>query len=149
DCSATPCTRGDPLVLEFPVHQGSPVMNEAAHALVAPALVAGFQLEVDPTAETLGYPFYDPKAWDVAFTGLGDSVDPSITSSYACEEIPSQTNGFEHYNLIHWCNPEATRLMRAADATVDPAERLALMDRVYELQAQDHIGLPLFAFPQL
>jgi hypothetical protein len=37
--------------------------------------------------------------------------------------------------------------MKAADRAVDPSIRLGLMDEVYELQAQDAIGIPLFVRP--
>jgi hypothetical protein len=34
-----------------------------------------------------------------------------------------------------------------SDREVDPARRLALMERIYQLQAQDFVSLPLYVLP--
>src|SRR5207253_1321035 len=73
--------------------------------------------------------------------------DPSVTGRLGCDSIPTLANQYAGMNSIGWCNREADRLMKESDRELDPAERVALLDHVYELEASDMIGLPLFVLP--
>ena len=70
-------------------------------------------------------------------------ADPSLTELLRC----SQTNQSWFGVFGSWCDPEADRLMKAADRELDPARRLRLMEQLYDLEARDAIALPLFAIP--
>ena len=75
--------------------------------------------------------------------------DPAyLTSSFACDQIPSDENGQQGQNSTGWCNEEATALLKEADVTVDEEARAELVKQVLTLMAADHVMLPLFQFPK-
>ncbi len=75
--------------------------------------------------------------------------DPAyLTSSFACDQIPSDENGQQGQNSTGWCNEEATALLKEADVTVDEEARAELVKQVMTLMAADHVMLPLFQFPK-
>jgi peptide/nickel transport system substrate-binding protein len=114
----------------------------------AKALAAGFDLEIENyDAE----PFYSttlPKGkFDMAEYMYLMSPDPGITWLLACESIPTKDNGWSGSNYNRWCDPHATDVMHQADAELDPARRLALLDQVYDLEAKAFVSLPLYSSP--
>ena len=75
--------------------------------------------------------------------------DPAyLTSSFACDQIPSEENDQQGQNSTGWCNEEATALLKEADVTVDEEARAELVKQVMTLMAGDHVMLPLFQFPK-
>jgi peptide/nickel transport system substrate-binding protein len=93
--------------------------------------------------------------WDMVYTGkfgLGEAgfivwSDPSIESTFGCDQFPTKENGYSLGNAVRWCNQEATALMKQADQELDPRKRLALMQQVYGFEASDFVALPLYALP--
>ncbi len=80
----------------------------------------------------------------------GGSVDPSPTSFQACDNIPTAANGYAGANDFHWCNQQATTLMKESDKELDVTKRQALLQQVYALQVQDFApSLPLYTLPQV
>ena len=77
------------------------------------------------------------------------SPDPSVTSIYACENIPTAANGFAGQDQIGWCNEEATKLMHEADVTADIKKREELTHKIGALVRKDAAWLPLYQFPVL
>jgi peptide/nickel transport system substrate-binding protein len=75
--------------------------------------------------------------------------DPQyLTSSFACDQIPSEENNFAGQNSQGWCNEEATALLYQADATVDFDERAALIQQAIGFMREDWVMLPTFQFPK-
>lgn len=149
ECSSSPCVQnGRPLVVKFPVNSSTERRNRGFEILAPKALAAGFQLQILHTQSSPDFPYTDPRAWDVTFSSAGGSLDPGVTEDLACDQFPEDT-GFRGHNLTHWCNPEATRLMKASDREPDADKRLELLSRVYELEAQDAIFLPLYVWPTI
>jgi peptide/nickel transport system substrate-binding protein len=75
--------------------------------------------------------------------------DPTyLTSSWACDLIPTEENNFLGQNQSGWCNEEATEMLHEADRTIDEAARTELIKSVLQLMADDHALLPLFQFPK-
>ena len=53
--------------------------------------------------------------------------DPSyLTSSFTCNQIPTEANGFVGQNSTGWCNEEASAMLEEADETVDETARADL-----------------------
>jgi ABC-type transport system substrate-binding protein len=73
--------------------------------------------------------------------------DPSVTTRFGCDEFPREENGFQGPNRTFWCDRAADALMKASDRELDPGRRLELLEQVYQIQARDFIGLPLYAMP--
>ena len=85
----------------------------------------------------------------IADFATGGSVDPSITSSFACENIPTTKNQFAGGNWNHWCNKDATDLMHQSDKELDTAKRLDLFNQIYAKEATDFLSLPLYVLPNV
>jgi peptide/nickel transport system substrate-binding protein len=78
------------------------------------------------------------------------SPDPAVlTTSFACDQIPTEENGFQGQNSTGWCNEEATADLKMADETVDEAARTELVKSAIQFMADDHILLPLLQFPNI
>jgi len=75
--------------------------------------------------------------------------DPAyLTSSFACDLIPTEANGNIGQNTSGWCNAEASDLLHAADIEVDAAVRAEKIKSALKLMAADSVLLPLFQFPK-
>jgi peptide/nickel transport system substrate-binding protein len=140
DCSATPCTKdGKPLEIGYGTIDKSFLRTETRRLLIPRALDAGFKLT--PPTSSLPPAIYD--------SPIRLSPDPSVTDLLACSAIPAESNGEAGENIGHWCNPDAERLLRQSDAELAPALRAELLNEVYQLQAEDLIGLPLYVVPKV
>src|SRR5262245_8943379 len=79
----------------------------------------------------------------------GGSVDPSVTGTLACENIPTADNEFAGGNWNHWCNQSATDLMHQSDQALDQSARADLFNQIYQTEATDFISLPLYVLPSV
>jgi peptide/nickel transport system substrate-binding protein len=77
------------------------------------------------------------------------SPDPSVTTIFGCENVPTKANAFAGQNHWGWCNAEADRLMKESDRTVDPVKRLDLIRQVGDKVREDVVWLPLYQLPSL
>jgi peptide/nickel transport system substrate-binding protein len=148
DCSGRPCTKGGkPLRLQYMTRRTDAQLALTQDLVKRRAAEAGFELRVQeviglfvgPCPVLLGRTHIVQCAREAPLYG-------SVTDLLSCGVIPTREN-FVGENLTGWCNPEADRLMRESDQEIDPAKRLQLLSRVHELQAEDLMGLPLFAAP--
>jgi peptide/nickel transport system substrate-binding protein len=140
DCSSSPCSKnGEALVIEYAREAAGTRQRTTQELLIAPALVAGFELKpyVAGSGGTLGdvcpYPFHG-----IVDCATPVTPDPSVTASFGCGA---------GNNAIGWCDPEADALMAASDRELDPAKRLELMGELYALEARDFVSLPLYVLP--
>jgi peptide/nickel transport system substrate-binding protein len=151
DCSTVPCTRaGDPLVIEYFTDSTNALETKAQEILIDRALASGFQLK--PITFGSGALFGRPLCPSVGVMTQCTVPVPSdagVTSFFACDAIPREANAHTGLNRIEWCNREADRLLKESDQELDPAKRLELLERLYELQAEDLIGLPLYSVPAI
>ena len=138
DCSARPCTRnGEPLRIGYATIESSFLRTDTRDLLIHGALEAGFDLKA--STSSLPSAIYE--------LPVRTSPDPSITNLFACDAIPTESNGENGLNLSHWCDPEADRLMKESDGEQAPLVRAEVLNEVYALEAEDFIGLPLYVVP--
>lgn len=150
DCSASPCEKdGKSLRIAYRVFAGNARRLQTQKILIQGAKAGGFDL----VARTFEPPLFEDATHACAAIGpigectLAPSPNAGVTDLFACDAIRSADNDFAGLNFTHWCNPQADLLMKAADRALDPRIRLDLMSEVYELQAEDAIGLPLYVIP--
>ena len=75
--------------------------------------------------------------------------DPQyLTSSFTCDQVPTEENQFAGQNSQGWCNEEATDLLHKADATIELDERAGYIKQALGLMRQDWVLLPTFQFPK-
>ena len=77
------------------------------------------------------------------------SPDPSVTTIFGCDNIPTPENDFSGQNANAWCNEAADALMKQSDATPDPAARLELIRQIGDLVREDFVWLPFYQLPLL
>jgi ABC-type transport system substrate-binding protein len=75
------------------------------------------------------------------------SPDPSVTTIFHCDNIPTEANEFAGQNNLGWCNEEASALMVEADQAPDPAERLELTHQIGDMVREDAVWLPFYQLP--
>jgi glutathione transport system substrate-binding protein len=144
DCAATFCTKdGKVLAIEYYVHENSARRKLAQSLVLQSARAAGFSIE----PRTYGNVFCcDVTKFPMFDAALEAGADPSVTDLLSCGEIRSSDNPGGG-NFVGWCDQRAEALMLQADRELDPSRRLALMQEVYQLEAEDFVSLPLFAVP--
>ena len=102
-------------------------------------------------------PLYAPAAWwfgDTtglsrrdfelgAFAWVG-TADPGGDTLYACDRIPLPSNNWDGQNYMGWCNETASNAIRAANNTLDRAERIKQYAIFQEEFGKDMPSLPMF-----
>ncbi len=78
-----------------------------------------------------------------AYAWVGES-DPKGRTLYACDQIPTEENGWSGQNYMGWCNLAASAAIIAANSTMNRAERIAQYGIVQREFAKDMVSLPLF-----
>jgi len=125
--------------------------REAIQALVIPALKdLGIELVPDNSdADTLFQTRLPHLDTEIGLYAQVASPDPSVTSIFACENIPSEANNFAGQNNVGWCNKEATDLMHKSDQTPDVDKRVDLIHQVGKLVRSDAVWMPFYQLPLL
>ena len=77
------------------------------------------------------------------------SPDPSVTTIYDRDQIPSEANAFSGQNNIAWDNERVTELARLSDRQLDPDERLATIREIGATVRADMAWIPLYQLPNL
>lgn len=139
---------GERLSLSWQTVAGN-ARREQIQALVIPALAdLGIELTADNSdADTLFQVRVPQLDTEIALYAQVASPDPSVTTIFACENIPSEANEFSGQNNTAWCNEEASELMHQSDQTPDPDERVELIHQIGDFVRQDAVWLPFYQLP--
>jgi peptide/nickel transport system substrate-binding protein len=123
--------------------------RESIQALVIPQLAElGIEVVSDNSdADTLFQVRVPQLDTEIGLYAQVASPDPSVTTLFACENIPSEANEFSGQNGSGWCNEAATELMHEADRTPDPEERLELTRQIGDAIRADAVWLPFYQLP--
>ena len=84
---------------------------------------------------------------EIALYAQVASPDPSVTTIFACDNIPTAENEFSGQNNLGWCNEEASALMAESDQTPDEAARVELIHQIGDLVRADAVGCPSTSCP--
>ena len=136
--------------LRWVVNTGN-TRRENTQAYLIPLLqAAGFNVVADNCDAACYFQTRLPALdYDLAMYISTAPPDPAyLTSSFACDLIPTEANGNIGQNSTGWCNAEASDLLHKSDVEVDPAVRADNIKSALKLMAADHIMLPLFQFPK-
>jgi len=153
DCTDTskPCTKGgSDLVVEYSTVSTNTRRTTTQQLLKESSVAAGFSFKVkNYDAGTLFNDCLPHGCFTMADYAQGASPDPGVTSIFSCDAIPTAANSFSGQNVNHWCNTDATTLMKASDSEIDPAKRLDDFNQIYAAQAADFLSLPLYILPSV
>ena len=89
--------------------------------------------------------------YDLAMYISTVAPDPAyLTSTFACDQIPTEENDFQGQNSSGWCNEEATPLLdaptrRSTRTRASPTRQV----RPSPLMADDFVLLPTLQFPNI
>lgn len=76
--------------------------------------------------------------------------DPAyVTSSFVCDQIPSEANDFQGQNSVGWCNEDVSASLYAADAELDVDARAALVKSAIAAMHAEYVLLPTLQFPNI
>jgi peptide/nickel transport system substrate-binding protein len=140
---------GKPLTVSFKTTAGNALREKVAQLLQQKFKNVGIRLEIETElpqvffAQTLPSGKFQTGEW-----AFGSSVDPTQTSLFSCDQVPSKANNFSGSNNYRWCNEEATRLLKLADVTPDLAKRAAALKDVQRIMAEEIPLLPLYQRPE-
>jgi peptide/nickel transport system substrate-binding protein len=153
DCSAAggACSKdGKDLVVEYSTVSTNSRRTTTQELLKERALDAGFSFKIKNYEAGVLFGDVGPHGtFTMADYATGGSVDPSITASFACENIPTADNSFGGGNWNHWCDENATDLMHQSDQALDATARQDLFNPIYDIEGQQFISLPLYVLPNV
>jgi peptide/nickel transport system substrate-binding protein len=151
NCATSPCSKnGQKLTVEYSTVSDNTRRTTTQELLQNKVSAAGFAFKIKNYEAGVLFGDIGPKGkFTVADYATGGSVDPSVTSTLACENIPTAKNQFGGGNWGHWCNQAATNLMHQSDGELDTGKRLALFDQIYAAEAKDAFSLPLYVLPNV
>jgi peptide/nickel transport system substrate-binding protein len=138
---------GKDLTIEWSTSSGIRRREQTQILEIERARSAGIKLVVRNFATAQLFDHFARGDYGIGEGAAGVGPDPSIEATFGCDQFPTAENGYSGSNYIRWCDQEATDLMNQGDRELDPGARLALMQKVYAIQARDFIGLPLYALP--
>src|SRR5262245_32063399 len=154
DCSGAPdhpCTKdGKPLSIEYSTVSTNTRRTTTQELLQEKAKAAGIAFDIKNYEAGELFGDVGPHGtFTIADYATGGSVDPSVTSTLACENIPTAKNSFSGGNWNRWCDQSATDLMHQSDQALDQSQRQQLFDQIYQKEAQDFMSLPLYVLPNV
>jgi peptide/nickel transport system substrate-binding protein len=139
-------------VIDWMVNTGNTRRESTQEFLIPKLAEAGFNVVAD-NCESLPCVFQTrlpALEYDLAMYISNVAPDPVyLTSSFACDYIPSEENNFVGQNQTGWCNQEASDALHQADETLDEAERITLIKGAIAKMAEDHMMLPTLQFPTI
>jgi peptide/nickel transport system substrate-binding protein len=139
---------GKRLSIQFSTTAGNKTRENTQQLLKEKTKAAGIELVIKNFPPTQLFEDKLPKRdFVLAEYAQVASPDPSVTAIMACDQIPSKANGYSGQNFLGWCNPEATRLMKEADKTIEHDQRRDLTQQVQKLARKDLPWVPMFQKP--
>jgi peptide/nickel transport system substrate-binding protein len=153
------CTKnGEPITVTLSTTIGDVGRATAVSLLETSALAAGIDVQIRtyPSSELFSDLLPEGR-FQIALYG-GDTGawpsgsypgDPSVSSMFASNQIPTRANGYGGGNVVRWRNGHADALMRRSDIELDQDRRAADIQAIGRLLAQDLPMLPLYSAPSL
>ncbi|MFM7223924.1 MAG: peptide ABC transporter substrate-binding protein [Actinomycetota bacterium] len=125
--------------------------REATQAQFIPLLAEqGFSVRADNSdADTFFAKQLPAGEYDLSMFINVVSPDPAVSALYACDQIPGPENDGAGQNVQWYCDPEAERLMKIIDTSIDPAARLDAVRDLDQLLRDQYVAFPLNPFPAL
>jgi ABC-type transport system substrate-binding protein len=139
---------GKPLVLTASAND-SPTRVTILTAFAAQMEACGIRMLTDhsPNSWFFGYRTgifaRDFELCEFAWGSSG--TDPSMDELYACDQMPQLENGWQGYNIMGWCNHEASEAInKASNSDASQEEREPQFATFLEHYAQDVPQIPLY-----
>jgi peptide/nickel transport system substrate-binding protein len=140
---------GKPLTVVFKSTAGNNLRLKVAQLLQQRLKANGIKMEIalEPPNVFFGQSTVQG-AFDMALWAWSSSIDPSQTSLFSCDSIPSKANEYSGQNNYRYCNEDVSAWMKESDVTTDVAKRAELLKKIQEQMAADMPMLPMFQRPE-
>jgi peptide/nickel transport system substrate-binding protein len=139
---------GKKLDFEFNTVQGNTRRENIQQLIIQQAKAAGITFHVKNYDRTQLFQNVIPHLnHTVAIYAQVASSDPSVTSIFAADQIPTAANKFSGQNDSAWNNAAATELMKKSDQEVDINKRVDLIHQVGKKIREDYVWLPFYQLP--
>ncbi len=139
---------GQRLSIKWQTVQGN-ARREAIQRLIIPAVAEiGIELVADNSEPGQLFEVRLPnRDFEIGLFAQVASPDPTATTSWACDQIPTEENDFSGQNYYGWCNEEATDLLKQSDETPDREARVELIHQAGDLMREDVVAIPFYQLP--
>jgi peptide/nickel transport system substrate-binding protein len=87
-------------------------------------------------------------SFDMGLWAWSSNLDPTHTSLFACDQIPTSANNHEGSNFYRYCNEEVSHKLHEADSVVETSVRARLIHETEQMMADDAALLPLYLRPE-
>jgi len=139
---------GQKLDLEFNTVSGNTRRENMQQLITAQAKKAGITFHVKNYDSTTLFQTVIPQlGHTVGIYAQVASPDPSVSSIFACDQIPGPSNGGAGQNNSAWCNQQATTVMKQADNELDNDKRADLTHQGQQFMRDDYVALPFWQLP--
>jgi peptide/nickel transport system substrate-binding protein len=139
---------GQKLDIEFNTVAGNTRRENLQQLIIQEAKKAGIAFHIKNYNRTQLFQDVLPHAnFGLGIYAQVASSDPSVTSIFACDQIPSAANQFSGQNDSQYCSQQATDLMKKSDAEVTIDKRLTLIHQVGKAIRDDYVWLPFYQLP--
>jgi peptide/nickel transport system substrate-binding protein len=128
---------GKPLTITIATTAGNVRRATTVSLLQQKALAAGINIQIHTYVPTDLFSNIAPKGdFQVALYAQGPIIDPTVTGSFSCSQIPTSANGYGGGNWDHWCNKQADALMLSSDQELDQTKRATQIQQLAAIMAQ-------------
>ncbi|MGC8874587.1 MAG: ABC transporter substrate-binding protein, partial [Chloroflexia bacterium] len=138
---------GNRLSLNLYIVAGQPQRERIAERLRADMAALGMEIKIVRVPEETWYGEQSPltrRAFDLIAFAWVPGLEPDGWANYACDQIPSEANGWSGQNYMGWCNGTATSALAQLDRKLKREDRKALYRVVQQQFTADVPSLPLF-----
>jgi peptide/nickel transport system substrate-binding protein len=139
---------GARLSLSLDVLSGQPQREQIAERLRADMAALGMELKIVRVPEKTWFGEQSPltrRAFDLIVYAWIPGLEPDGWANYACDQIPSESNGWQGQNYMGWCNGAATSALAQLDRKLKREDRKALYRLIQQQFTADMPSLPLFS----
>ncbi|PWQ99717.1 ABC transporter substrate-binding protein [Leucothrix arctica] len=120
-------------------------VNDAKIAQAATSMLSKIGIKVDlktmPKAQY--WPKFDERAADIMMIGWHADTEDSNNFFEFLSACVDKEKGLGQYNTGNYCNPEADKLMQAANVETDVAKRTVMMQTIEKMLYDDAAFVPL------
>lgn len=120
-------------------------VNDEKIAQAVASMLAKINIKVDlktvPKAQY--WPAFDERAADMMMIGWHSDTEDSNNFFEFLTACPDTDAGLGQYNSGNYCNPEADKIMKAANSETDSAKRAEMMQQIEAMLYEDAAFVPL------
>lgn len=117
--------------------------DKIAQAVASMLSKIGIKVDLKTMPKAQYWPEFDARAADMMMIGWHSDTEDSNNFFEFLTACPDKEKGLGQYNSGNYCNPEADKLMQAANSETDDAKRAEMMQKIEQMLHDDAAIVPL------